>query len=38
MRRSTTRAHGLSILALAAAVPLLAAAPAAAQSAQGPMP
>ena len=38
MRRSTTRAHGLSILALAAAVPLLAAAPAAAQSAQGPIP
>ena len=38
MRRSTTRAHGLSILALAAAVPLLVAAPAAAQSAQGPIP
>ena len=38
MRRSTTRAHGLSILALAAAAPLLAAAPAAAQSAQGPIP
>ena len=38
MRRSTNRAHGLSILALAAAVPLLVAAPAAAQSAQGPIP
>ena len=37
MRRSTTRAHGLSILALAAAVPLLLAAPAEAQS-QGPIP
>ena len=39
MPRSTIRAHSLSILALAAAVPLLAAAPAAAQSAaQGPIP
>jgi serine protease DegQ len=38
MRRSTNRAHGLSILALAAAVPLLAATPAAAQSSQGPVP
>lgn len=37
MRRSTNRAHGLSILALVAAVPLLAAAPAAAQS-RGPIP
>jgi serine protease Do/serine protease DegQ len=39
MRRSTNRAHGLSILALAAAVPLLAAVPAAAQSSpQAPIP
>ena len=39
MRRSINRAHGLSILALAAAVPLLAATPAAAQSGpQGPIP
>jgi S1-C subfamily serine protease len=39
MRRSTNRAHGLSILALVAAVPLLAATSAAAQSsAQGPIP
>ena len=39
MRRSTNRAHGLSILALAAAVPLLAAVPAAAQSSsQAPLP
>ena len=37
--RSTNRAQGLSILALAAAVPLLAASPAAAQaSPQGPVP
>ena len=39
MRRSTHRAYGLSILALVAAVPLLAATPAAAQSSpQGPIP
>lgn len=39
MRRSTNRAHGLSILALVAAVPLLAATPAAAQSSTGsPIP
>ena len=39
MRRSTYRAYGLSILALVAAVPLLAATPAAAQSSpQGPIP
>ncbi len=39
MRRSTHRAHGLSLLALVAAVPLLAATPAAAQSSpQGPIP
>jgi serine protease Do/serine protease DegQ len=39
MRRSTNRAHGLSILALVAAVPLLAATAAAAQSTpQGPIP
>ena len=39
MRRSTTRVHGLSILALAMAVPLLGATAAAAQSTpQGPIP
>ncbi|HYD26513.1 trypsin-like peptidase domain-containing protein [Brevundimonas sp.] len=39
MRRSTNRTYGLSILALAAAVPLLAATAAAAQSSpQGPIP
>ncbi|NJC41010.1 serine protease Do/serine protease DegQ [Brevundimonas alba] len=39
MRRSTNRAHGLSILALVAAVPLLAATAASAQSTpQGPIP
>lgn len=39
MRRSTYRAHGLSILALAMAVPLLGATAAAAQStSQGPVP
>ena len=38
MRRSTIRAHGLSILALTAAVPMLLATPAMAQStSQGPM-
>ena len=39
MRRSTYQAHGLSILALAMAVPLLGATAAAAQSTpQGPIP
>lgn len=38
MPRSTNKAYGLSILALAAAVPLLAAGAAAAQTPQGPIP
>lgn len=38
MRRSTNRAHGLSILALAVAVPLAGATAASAQTPQGPIP